>query len=96
MHTLLFVAQAFLVAVTAALVAAFVHALLADRSSDTTPSDLPADDQRARRAEHHHNQHVLHAQLAPGEQRGEGFEGGGMDVLHAPKSLFLAFFPSGK
>lgn len=97
MSALLFCIQALLILAAAAVFAGyFLSRLLTPVDDGAIPADLPSSDQGARRAEHHHDKHVLDAQLALGEQGGEGFEGGVVDVFHAPKSLFLARFPSGK
>lgn len=86
MHSLLFAAQVFLVVVTAALLAALVHALLA-RTNPAIPTDLSGGDQPARGAEHHDNKHVLHAQLALDEEGGEGFGSGVVNVFHGADSF---------
>jgi len=87
----IFCAQVVLVLVAAAAFAALLHALLVHPLDDGAISpDLPGGHKRARRAEHHHDKHVLHAQLAPGEQGSEGFEGGGVGCFeHASNALFI-------
>lgn len=84
----LFYLQAFLILAAAAAFAGLLLALLRAPLDDGAISpDLPAGHQRARRAEHHHDKGVLHAQLALGEQGSEGFGSGGVDVFHAADSF---------
>jgi hypothetical protein len=92
-----FYAQVLLILAAAVVIVGYFIAQLADPfDEDAITADPAGDDQRARCVEHHHNKHVLHAQLAPGEEGSKGFKGGVVDMFHALKSLFLAFFPSGK
>lgn len=72
MSALLFYAEVFLVLVAAASFAALLLALLnAPLDDRAVVADLPGGHQRARRAEHHHDKDVLHAQLALDEERAE-------------------------
>jgi hypothetical protein len=86
MSALLFYIQALLILAAAAVFASyFLSRLLAPVDDGASAADLPGGDQCARRAEHHHDKHVLDAQLALGEQGGEGFEGGVVGSFHGSK-----------
>lgn len=54
---------------------------------DALTTDGAGADQPADGAERHDNKDVLHAELAPGEEGGEGFGSGGVDVFHAADSF---------